>query len=93
MTTLSKGAQPRVPASLPYLPGPAPYGQPDLGRPDIRWRHGRGLLAQALISGFFLMARPLIAWQRQIQDSDRLHDMPDYLRRDIGLDRKDLDLD
>lgn len=92
MTTLSKGAQPGVPASIPYLPGRSPYSQADLGRPDVRWRHGRGLLLQALISGFFILARPLIAWQQRVQDNDRLRDMPDYLLRDIGLDREQLDI-
>ncbi|WP_205944634.1 DUF1127 domain-containing protein [Pelagibius litoralis] len=91
MTSFTKGVSPGAPASLPYLPGRAPYIQPDLGRPDVRWRHGRGLLSQALLGGFFLLARPLIAWQQRLETRERLRDMPDYLLRDIGLKRENLE--
>lgn len=90
MTSLTKGASPRVPASLPYALGPGSGQHDSLGRPDLRWQHGRGLLSQALFGGFFLLARPLIAMQRRIEEKDRLQRLPDYLLKDIGLDRADL---
>lgn len=90
MTSLTKGASPRVPASPPYIPA---MGDPvNLVRADLHWRHGRGLLSQTLLGGFFLLTKPLIALQRRLEERDNLRRMPDYLLRDIGLDRNDLGL-
>ena len=89
MTILSEGASARGPASPPYAPA---MGDPvNLVRADIRWRHGRGLLAQLLLGGFFALARRLSAWQRRLEDRDRLERLPDYLLRDIGMTRHDID--
>lgn len=91
MTSLTEGASPRVPASLPYAAKQAPGSQGNLGRPELRWRQGRGLVTQALIGAFFALARPLIAWQQRLEERERLRRLPDYLLKDIGLDRKDLE--
>ena len=90
MTSLTNGTPSRVPASLPFALARATGQDVNLGRPDLRWRHGRGLISQLLLGGFFLLARPLIAMQRRIDEKEKLARMPDYLLKDIGLDRGDL---
>ncbi len=91
MTSLTEGASPGVPESLRYAAKQAPGQQVNVGRPELRWRNGRGLLTQALIGAFFTVARPLIAWQQRVEERDRLRRLPDYLLKDIGLERKGLE--
>ncbi len=89
MTILSEGASARGPASPPYAPA---MGDPvNLVRADIRWRHGRGRLSQLLVDGFLALSRRLTALQRRLEDRDRLERLPDYLLRDIGMSRHDID--
>ncbi|WP_299620880.1 DUF1127 domain-containing protein [Pelagibius sp.] len=37
--------------------------------------------------------KPLIAWQKRVEERDRIRRMPDYLLRDVGLTRADLGVD
>ena len=92
MTSSSNGASPGVRATLPYRQssGTPSSRYADLGRPEMRWRQDRAAAANLLIGGFFALARPLIAWQKRLEERDRLNDMPDYLLRDLGLTRNDL---
>lgn len=91
MTSSSNGASSGVRATLPYRQfSGSPSGRyADLGRPEMRWRRDRAVVANLLLDGFFALARPLIAWQRRLEEKDRLNDMPDYLLRDLGLTRND----
>lgn len=94
MTSLTHGASPRVPASLSFIPasGTASGARAhiDLQRPARAWPQGRGLLLQALNGGFLLVAKPLIAWQKRVEERDRIRRLPDHLLRDVGLTRADL---
>ena len=90
MTSLTKGTPSRAPASLPFALARATGQDVNLGRPDLRWRHGRGLISQLLLGGFFLVARPLIAMQKRHEEREKLARLPDYLLKDVGLERSDL---
>ena len=83
MSSLSPGASRRVPVSLRLRTS----RDADLGRPDLRWRQAGNPLGRALLWLFFAAARPLIVWQRRLRERDALQRMPDYILRDIGLDR------
>ena len=84
MSSLSTGASRRVPASLRLRLSQ----DADLGRPDVRWRQASNPLGRALLWLFFAAARPLVRWQRRLRERDALKRMPDYILRDIGLDRE-----
>lgn len=90
MTSLSNGTSPRVPASLPFALARATGQDVNHDRPDLRQRHGSGPISQLLLGGFFFLARPLMAMQRRLEEKEKLARMPDYLLKDIGLDRADL---
>ncbi|GAB4237784.1 MAG: hypothetical protein Tsb0032_42340 [Kiloniellaceae bacterium] len=85
MSSLSTGASRKVPVSLRLR---NPQGA-DLGRPDVRWRHAGNPLGRALLWLFFATARPLVRWQQRLRDRDALQRLPDYILRDIGLDRRE----
>ena len=84
MSSLSTGASRRVPVSL-HLRKPL---DADIGRPDLRWRRAGNPLGRALLWLFFAAARPLVLWQHRLRERDALKRMPDYILRDIGLDRR-----
>ena len=90
MTSLSNGTSSRVPASLPFALARATGQDTNLGRPDLRRRHGSGPISRLLLGGFFLLARPLITMQRRLEEKEKLARLPDYLLKDIGLERADL---